>query len=197
MKDLITLFDILPNYLVYVYPGYITIYLYLFFRSKSITDSKGVIVKSVVISYIYVSILSSLELSLIEQNAILILSSCVLAYISFRITKSKTVKKILHKLGIYTTFYDNSIDALKKGNTGAWLCVYLKDSDIVYEGSLGNQELEPNRKNYITLTGYWKYRLDANGKPQHPYIEEYDDDHEEEVLIFWDEIKRIEKRKTT
>ena len=79
---------------------------------------------------------------------------------------------------------------------GAWLCVYLKNDNVVYEGSLGMKELEDGKRKYICLTNYYKYILDDNGMPIEPYIEDHGDCCDEIVLIFYDDIKRIEKRKT-
>ena len=79
-------------------------------------------------------------------------------------------------------------------NEGAWLVVYLKDDDVVYEGALGPKELEAERKRYICLNGYYKYFLGEDGKPVEPYIEDYEKNTKETVMIFYDSIKRIEKR---
>ena len=65
----------------------------------------------------------------------------------------------------------------------------------MYEGSLGDKELEPERRQYICLNGYYKYVLDSKGKPEDPYIEDHEKEPEETVMIFYDSIKRIEKRK--
>ena len=41
---------------------------------------------------------------------------------------------------------------------------------------------------------YYKYLLNENGKPIEPYIEDHADNPNESVMIFYDDIKIIEKR---
>ena len=95
---------------------------------------------------------------------------------------------------IYTTFSDDEFDILTDYNKGAWLVVYLNNEDVVYEGSLGFRELEGGKRKYIILKAYYKYKLDVKGKPIEPYIEDYDTDYSKMVTIYYDDIKRIEKR---
>lgn len=197
MEQLIAVIDALPEYLKYVYPGYISIYLYMFFKAKTVSETKGILLKSVVISYLYVTAIDQLSIaSQLYENFWLILISVVFAYIAYLFTKSDYTRVVLDTMNVQTTFYENEMDALLGDDSGAWLCVYIKDENLVYEGWLHYDEMEAPRK-YISLTNYRKYMLDEDGSPRKRYIEEHDNDHEEEVLIFWDEIKRIEKRKTT
>ena len=197
MEQLIAVIDALPEYLKYVYPGYISIYLYMFFKAKTVSETKGILLKSVVISYLYVTAIDQLSIdSQLYENFWLILISVIFAYIAYLFTKSDYTRVVLDAMNIQTAFYENEMDALLGDDSGAWLCVYIKDENLVYEGWLHYDEMEASRK-YISLTNYRKYMLDEDGFPQKQYIEEHDNDHEEEVLIFWDEIKRIEKRKTT
>ena len=70
----------------------------------------------------------------------------------------------------------------------------MKDDEVVYEGSLGYKELEEDRRKYICLNAYYKYFLDKHGKPKEPYVEDHENEQEQTVLIFYDSIKRIEKR---
>lgn len=197
MEQLIAVIDALPEYLKYVYPGYISIYLYMFFKAKTVSETKGILLKSVVISYLYVTAIDQLSIdSQLYENFWLILISVIFAYIAYLFTKSDYTRAVLDAMNVQTAFYENEMDALLDDDSGAWLCVYIKDENLVYEGWLHYDEMEASRK-YISLTNYRKYMLDEDGFPQKQYIEEHDNDHEEEVLIFWDEIKRIEKRKTT
>ena len=107
---------------------------------------------------------------------------------------SSRIIKIFSLLNINTTFYDNEIEALSNYNEGAWICVYLKNDTVVYEGSVGMKELEEEKRKYICLNSYYKYLLNENGKPIEPYIEDHADNPNESVMIFYDDIKIIEKR---
>lgn len=52
--DILKIIAALPEYIKYIYPGYLSIYLYLFFRGKTLKDNNYIIVKAIAISYIYV-----------------------------------------------------------------------------------------------------------------------------------------------
>ena len=117
-----------------------------------------------------------------------------IAYIFYRIAISKHICRILEFFKVRTTFYDNEIEALANFDDGAWLVVYLKDDSVVYEGSLGAKELDPDKRQYICLNSYYKYFLNEEGKPKEPYIEDHADEPDETVVIFYESIKRIEKR---
>ena len=130
----------------------------------------------------------------IKLNTSLLLVSIIFAYVAYRLVISKRLNWILGKLKVNTTFYDNEMEVLADFDKGAWLCVYLKDDEVVYEGSLGYKELEEDRRKYICLNAYYKYFLDKHGKPKEPYVEDHENEQEQTVLIFYDSIKRIEKR---
>lgn len=208
--EVLKIIDALPEYIKYIYPGYLSMYTYLFFRGKTLKDSNYVFIKSIAISYIYIWLIEWLKQSIwlkgvvnvvfrgtpyrVKHNACLLFLAIIFAYILYRIVISKWVGDALSLFRVNTTFYDNEIEALANFNEGAWLCVYLKDDNVVYEGSLGTKELENNKRQYICLTAYYKYFLNKNGKPQEPYIEDHENEQNETVMIFYDSIKRIEKR---
>jgi len=194
-EDIIKIIDVIPKYISYIYPGYLTIYIYCFLRAKTIKDNKIVLVKSVMISYIYIIIIDALHIDcLLNRTIILIIISVVVSYICYRLTRFQRLLNLFNRLKIYTTFYDNEIETLANFNKGAWLCVYLKDDEVVYEGALGPKELEEGKTGYICLSGFYKYYLDNNGKPIAPYIEDHANNNDQIVMIFYDSIKRIEKR---
>ena len=208
--EILTIVDALPEYIKYIYPGYLSMYTYLFFRGKTLKDNNYAFIKAIAISYIYIWIITWLKQWLwlksvvnavflnapyeLKQNACLIVLSISLSYVFYRIVISEKTGNVLSFFNINTTFYDNEIEMLANFNEGAWLCVYLKDDNVVYEGSLGTKALEEDRRQYICLNSYYKYVLGKNGKPKEPYIDDHEDNQNETVLIFYDSIKRIEKR---
>jgi len=210
--EILKIIRAIPEYIQYIYPGYLSIYVYLFFRGRTIKDNNYIFIKSIAISYIYLWLIEWLKqinilrriINLcffnapyeLKQNGCLIILAIFIAYIFYRIALSDNTIKIFNLFDVNTTFYDNEIEVLSDFNEGAWLCIYLKDDDVVYEGSLGYKELEEDRRKYICLNSYYKYFLDEKGKPIEPYIEDHDNEKEETVMIFYDSIKRIEKRKT-
>lgn len=208
--DILKIIQGIPEYIKYIYPGYLTVYAYYFLRGKTLKDSNYILIKVIAISYLYIILIEWLgDISWIsvvvnrifskasyeiKLNVGLLLVSIIFAYVAYRLAVSKRLNWILGKLKINTTFYDNEMEVLADFDKGAWLCVYLKDDKVVYEGSLGYKELEEDRRKYICLNAYYKYFLNKNGKPKEPYIEDHENEQEETVLIFYDSIKRIEKR---
>ena len=58
--EILKIIEALPRYIQYFFPGYLTIYLYLFFRSLTFKENKGNVIKAISISYIYVVILQEI-----------------------------------------------------------------------------------------------------------------------------------------
>lgn len=195
--DVIKIIDSIPQYIRYVYPGYVAMYIFSFLRGKTLLETKAVIVKAIAISYIFTVISSVFSLKTeIGENAVLIVMAVAFPYAAYRIGKSQWVKEWFKRLKINTTLWENEMESLAGDDNKAWLVVYLKDDIVVYEGSLGDKELEAGRRQFITLEAYYKYYVDEDGKPKEPYIEDHEGNYEEKVVIFYDNIKRIEKRDT-
>lgn len=194
--EILKIIQELPSYIQYIYPGYFCIYTYLFLQGKTLRDSKPVLIKSLALSYIFMEVakwIQSLPCK-INLNILLIIIPIFTAYFSYWVRTTCFVQWIFDFLKIYTTFSDNEFDTLSNYNNGAWLVIYLKSDDVVYEGSLSARELEDGKRKYIILKAYYKYKLDPKGKPVEPYIEDYGADYNKMVTIYYDDIKRIEKR---
>ena len=195
--DVIKIIDSIPQYIRYVYPGYVAMYIFSFLRGNTLLETKAVIVKAIAISYIFTVISSVFSLTTeIGEDAVLIVMAVAFPYAAYRIGKSQWVKEWFKRLKINTTLWENEMESLAGDDNKAWLVVYLKDDIVVYEGSLGDKELEAGRRQFITLEAYYKYYVDEDGKPKEPYIEDHEGNYEEKVVIFYDNIKRIEKRDT-
>ncbi len=205
--DIIKIIEKLPEYIKLVYPGYMTIYLYYFFRALTIKDNKTIILKAVILSYIYNIIIGEFSIIFFISgdlnyefvvHILLLVASIVIAYISYIFTKSKRVLIFLQKLNINTTFSTNEIEELEsQSENGTWLVAYMEDSNIVYEGFLINKEMEPDKRQYIVLAMYRKYILDEKGKPRKPYIDDFSDNCKQKVMIFYNKISHLEVRDTT
>lgn len=208
--EILKIIQSLPEYIKYIFPGYLSMYTYLFLRGKTLKDNSYIIMKSIAISYIYLWILewikdikwlNNIDDSIfksvpyeLKQSICLVILGIVFPYVFYRIITFEKTQTFLSKLKIQTTFYDNEIEMLSDFDKGAWLCVYLNDDEVVYEGSLGNKELDDDKRKYICLNSYYKYLLNEEGKPKEPYIEDHEKEPEETVMIFYDSVKRIEKR---
>lgn len=180
--------------IIYFYPGYITLYIYYFLKAKTLQDKKGIVAKAIVLSFLYTTCVDRfLNISDIRYHVMLILIAIIIPYIANSLQKSSVLRSIFNVLGIDISMEENEIDILDTGELSSWLKVYLRDSKLVYEGYLGDRELESGKKRFISLKKYRKYILDANGKPLEPYIEENETD-DDIVIIYYDDIERIEKK---
>ncbi len=195
MGQIIEIINYLPQYIKYIYPGYIVIYSYYFLRGKTLKDTKGTILKAIILSYIMVSSLEKISFSSqLQENFWLLIASLLLAYFAHLLIHSENLSDAFECLGIETTFYNNEIEALQGLNEGVWLVIYLKDDAIVYEGYLHYKEMEEGKRQYISLSGYRKYLYEKGKKEK--CIEDFAGKNSEEVVIFYDGIQRIEKRET-
>lgn len=198
IDEIIKLINYLPNIIIYIYPGYITIYTYYFFRAKTLKDSKIILFKSFLISYIYISMCSFIPVqNAIAVNLGYIILAVFVAYISYRIVISERILKIFKHFKIYTTYYGNEVEALAGAQNGAWLIVYLKDENIAVEGSLGYKELEEGKDRFIMLEAYSKYSVGKDNKLSKIPIVTYKGNYNESFCIRYENIRHIEKRDTT
>ena len=92
---------------------------------------------------------------------------------------------------ISTSFAKNEIEVIqKKYKDTIWIYVYMKDSNIMYEGSLTEKELEACRTKFFCLSKYRKYYLLDKGKKKK--LADYSGDEKEKVLIYFDQISHFE-----
>lgn len=193
--DILKILDSISKYVIYFYPGYLTIYVYYFLKAKTLKDGKSVVWKAIAISFLYKLCLDKLPVSSeLSYHFWMILVSVIVPYFAYLLQKSETIIDVFDFLDISTRFEDNEIDILDNGEMSAWVRVYIQDENIVYEGFLGDKELESGKRQFISLKKYRKYMLDDNGKPKEPYIENHNTD-DDVVVIFYDKIKIIEKNK--
>lgn len=66
----------------------------------------------------------------------------------------------------------------------------MKDSNIMYEGSLTEKELENCRTKFFCLSKYRKYLLQEDGRKKK--LKDYSDDEKEKVLIYFEQISHFE-----
>lgn len=206
LEELQVLIDSIPQYICYIYPGYITLYLYFYFHSLTLDETKAKVIKSIIISYIYI-ILDKAIIGLLNKflptelnaningiafNALLILASVLIPYIIYLIeTKSSFFEKAKSRLSIKTSFSKNEIEVLqKKYSDTIWIYVYMRDGNIMYEGSLTEKELELGRTQFFCLSKYRKYIINSKGKKAK--LADYSNDDKEKVLIYFDRISHFE-----
>ena len=207
--DIIQIINEIPKYICYIYPGYITMYLYYYFHSLTLDDTTGKLLKSIAISYFYVVIIKWVfelanhipfiniinDVNGVLFNILLIIFSitvpCMVNLLEKREKFDEYMKKIKSVLKINTSFAKNEIEAIqKKYNDTIWIYVYMKDSNIMYEGSLTEKELEESRTKFFCLSKYRKYLLRDDGRKKK--LADYSEDDKEKVLIYFDRISHFE-----
>ena len=206
--DIKQIIDHIPQCICYIYPGYITMYLYYYIHSLTLVDAKGTLLKSVAISYFYVLFLKWVfgainkipyvyfvnDIQGVLFNVFLALISvvipCLLNFFQKNEKIESKLKDIKGFLGINTSFAKNEIDVLqKKYHDTIWIYVYMKNSNIMYEGSLTESELEDCKTKFFCLSKYRKHLLMADGKKKK--LKDYSNDEKEKVLYF-DQIAYFE-----
>lgn len=66
----------------------------------------------------------------------------------------------------------------------------MKNSNIMYEGSLTEKEMEESRTKFFCLSKYRKYLLKENGEKKK--LADYSNDEKEKVLIYFNVISHFE-----
>ena len=189
--DMLKFIEVLPNLIVYLYPGYILLWCFAFFRGKSLKDEKAVIFRAVIFSYLIVTAVSIIPINgMFWKNVAYIACAIVVARIFWIavVVNDRRVAEQENGAGLH----GNELEVLTQHTHGAWIAVYLKSSDIVYEGSLGTYSLDGiDTRKYVTVTGYEKYTLEDDYKH---VIEDYSENKNTEAVavLYYDDIERIE-----
>lgn len=194
----------IASYVVYIYPGIISIYLYNFFVARTTKDTQAFVIKSFAISYIYNLFLDTAYSTLcflrgntdknsIVYNMVLISIAFFTPYFCYKIKMSKVFAVICDLMGICTSTTDVPFDLLEdEEEKYTCLKIYLKDDPYAYIGYLGEYEYEDGHEKYIILTGYKKYFI--NSKCREKLIVGYNaEDYNEKVFVRFNDIKLIEK----
>lgn len=199
MSDLIQeILQILEQYFIYLYPGFVTIFIYLFTKAKSMKMDKILIISSIVISYVYVLIYRLIKgyngLSDFKGDdyVIILLISILCPLIWHLISRSKWIEPVLNSININTTIENNVWDYIHyrdKDKKGIVLKVFLDDKDIMYEGSLRYHESDTTKKQTICLSGYRRY-VKENGT--FVVKQDYNNDNSRWVMLDAANIDRVE-----
>ena len=161
----------LTLYFDYLVPGFISLFFFSFLRGKSFDESKKTLIKSVAVSYIYLSIYSFIfsrevfEFGVID-HIILIAAAFALPFILSKILKFKWFRLFMDKLGIDTELRDDILSVIKEKDTdgkGIVMKAYLDKYGLMYEGFLREHESDPEKPGFICLSGYRRY-IEVHGE---------------------------------
>lgn len=192
--------DILQSlelYFIYIYPGFITIFVYLFTKAQRLKEKKYVIIISVIISYVYVVIYrwirnyDKLSQFTVKDHVIILAISILVPIIWHRISLSKCLECFFREIKINTTIETNVWDYIHsrdREGKGIVLKVFL-DDNIMYEGSLRYHESDVSKKQTICLSGYRRYE-----KKDGRYItcRDYNNDNSRWVMLAMSDVTRVE-----
>lgn len=157
-------------------------------------NTKVEIIQSICLSYVYLIMLSNVPShNIIQKNFFLIVISVLVGYLAYVITSSSILLTLFKSANVHTSTAKNEIDFLLGGERKPlWLRVYLKDTSLIYEGWLIGHDLEQGSNRFIILSKYRKYLSSQDGTLGECIADH--DSEEEKIIIYYDNISRIEKR---
>lgn len=194
IKDIM---EVLEQYFVYIYPGYISLYVYRFSVAKRLKNNKETLFISVVVSYIYIIFYRAVKKVMVADfdvadYIILFAIAVVVPVILHWVIRSKCYECFLNSLGFNTSVEDNVWDYIHyrdKEKKGIVLKIFLDENGILYEGSLRYHESDKEKEQVICLSGYRRY---IKKKNKFVVKQDYSGDDSRWVMIKMDEIKRVE-----
>lgn len=195
--DLSQIIDELPNILMYICPGYITLWIHNSVIARKLEQNNYMIIKSIVLSYIYVMVARWVYFI----NPLIIVSIiAVICGVAFRkIITSKCFNKIVQFFGIDSTPHNDIIDRLRD-ISGTWFRVYLDAQSIMYEGYLRYDRMDVEDERVIALSGYIKYKIldkaiiteESGTFTELEIIEDFTCDNSKWIALKYDLVTRIE-----
>ena len=199
--------QILNNYIVFVYPGWISLFVYTYLDGKKQEENLLLIIKSIIISHFYLKVLEyilnfnldsfqSMELS---HHVILLMLSITLPILFYKFLHSKFFNCIQSFLGISTRISSNPIEiALSKENDIPCVNVYMDELGIMYEGFIRNYVKDTERLNYLMLSNYKLFKIKTGTNkykqtfPLKGHNQERQINKKNWVILYFNQITRIE-----
>lgn len=189
----------IASYVIYIYPGIISIYVYNFFNARKTHTTQAFIIKSFAISYLYNVIMGKvcpaikIGVNGIRYNLMLIVISFAIPYGLYRFKNSDIFARIcaLFKIGTSVTEVPFELLGDKEENYTC-LKVYLKDIPYIYIGYVSEYEYESESDKYVILSGYKKYLVTKTSEEK-ILVDNESSQCNEKVYIKLADIKLIEK----
>lgn len=189
--------ELLEKYFIYIYPGFISVFVFHFSKARGTKINKSTFLTCVVISYIYIIFYRVLFKRSVNDfkdydYIALFVTAILIPVIWHWISRTKWLEDILLKLGFNTSIEDNVWDYLQyrdKKKEGIILKVFLDNQELMYEGSLRYRESDPDKEKNICLSGYRRY-VKEDGK--YKIVQDYNNDNSRWVLINIEDITRSE-----
>lgn len=189
----------IPQLLLYVVPGYVTLYVYRYIRYQDRKSSEQVsylLFNSIILSFILRCIFASVyprsvvfEPFVSDEVVIcLIILGVVVGFLWAKFVPSCVARCIRSKLGISRTSHDNIWDDILE--PGIWLRAWVPNSGCSYVGQIKFVE-NFERKPIIVLTRYQYLNDDAEPVVDHSH------DLGKSVMLNLEDFERIELTAST
>lgn len=186
----------LADYIIYIYPGIISIYFMHFLEAKTTKNTQAFVIKCFAISYVYNIFLEAFlgyDENKMIYNISLLVVSVVLPEAWYVFKCSKWLHRLCGIFHIRTCITGVPLELIKdKEENYTCVKIYLKDNFTAYIGYMGEYEYEEDFEKFIILYSYKKYNC-CNAKEEKLIINHSAKQSDEKVLIKYDEVKVIEK----
>ncbi|MCM1155539.1 MAG: hypothetical protein NC392_09295 [Roseburia sp.] len=187
----------ISSYVIYIYPGIISIYWNNFLEARSTQSTQALLIKSFSISYLYNILLGCIfpyKDNVIKYNALLVLISILLPFFYVKFRYSKIVACICDILRIRTCMTSVPFELLKdKEEKYTCLKIYLNNEPYAYIGFMDNYnyEYERDKEKFVILVGYKKYI--CVGNEEELVVSNKKEQYDQKVFIKYSDIKIVEK----
>ncbi len=195
VKDLL---GVLKEYFIYIYPGIISLFIFRFANGKKFVEDKISLLKSIVISYVYV-ILLSIFIKIDFENVskkihiILLIMSVVLPVFIHAAGNWNWVRKILMFCSINTSLRDNVLDTITSlendKNKGISVKLFLDEKGLMYEGKLRLHESDSSCEKILAISQYRRY---VKENERYSVKQDYSGDNSRWVVLREKDVTRIE-----
>lgn len=178
--------QLLNSYLIYFIPGYISIWEYSFLKGKHINENINIIIKSIIVSYLYVKVS-------MHKDWVTIIIAFIVPYIYYLLQTFEWFDKVLKFMRINTSITDNVLDLIQnkeKKKKAVNLKLFMDEKGIMYEGQLRVHESDNQKEQVICLSGYRRYIKNDVGK--YEVKNDYNGDKKRWVLLKYNDADRIE-----
>ena len=206
LKIITDTLQILNNYITYIYPGLLSIFIYKYLEGKKFEENNITVIKSIAISYLYMVFFQNVvqlnlnipKLTKIFPHVVLLTISVVLPFILYKILNTKYFEKIREWLKISTRSSSNPIEIALSKEKSPWVCVYMDKIGIMYEGYIRNYVKDEDRMSYLMIS---QYKISKINKSTNTYKQTYpektgetepDVRQQDWVILYFEHITRIE-----
>ncbi|MFW6030184.1 MAG: hypothetical protein ACOCRO_08020 [Halanaerobiales bacterium] len=188
IEQIKNIIELIPTILLYIAPGYITLWLLGLLYSRDLENDKNLILKSLILSYIYITIVRWLTVDPIvffQGKVVVFIIAIITAYITYHLSNQNCLMDVI---GLKRTLHTDLFHDLVNINDGPWLIVYLNSDKIIYKGRLVyfRKIDEKEKQFYVVLSNYTSMSYDGN------VIDNYEDQEDSIVILNTKESNIIE-----